>query len=104
MLLPFFRCLVSVFKTRRELALENLALQQQLAVLRRPVKRSRLSDFDRVFWVLLSRIWRGWRRSLVLVKPETVIVGTAQVSDAIGHGRAGGVGPVDPPSLPRYAH
>ncbi len=73
MLLPFFRCLVSVFKTRRELALENLALRQQLAVLRRPVKRSRLSDFDRVFWVLLSRIWRDWRRSLVLVKPETVI-------------------------------
>ena len=30
MLLPFFRCLVSVFKTRRELALENLALRQRL--------------------------------------------------------------------------
>ncbi len=74
MLLPFFRCLVSAFKTRRELALENLALRQQLAVLRRSVKRPRVSDFDRGFWVVLSRIWRDWRRSLVLVKPETVIL------------------------------
>ncbi len=68
MLLPFFRCLVSAFKTRRELALENLALRQQLAVLRRSVKRPCLSDFHRGFWVLLSRIWKDWRRSLLLVK------------------------------------
>ena len=73
MLLPFFHCLVAAFKIRRELALENLALRQQLAVLRRSVKRPRVSDFHRGFWVLLSRIWRDWRRSLVLVKPETVI-------------------------------
>ena len=39
MLLPVFRCLVSAFKTRRELTLENLALRQQLAVIRRSVKR-----------------------------------------------------------------
>ncbi len=50
MLLPFFRCLVSVFKSRREPALENLALRQQLAVRRRSVKRPRLSDFDRTSW------------------------------------------------------
>jgi len=64
MLLPFFRCLVSAFKTRRDLALENLALRQQLAVLRRSVKRPRLSDFDRGFLVLLSRIWRDWKQLL----------------------------------------
>ena len=46
-LVPFFRYLASVFETRRELALENLALRQQLAVLRRSVQRPRLSDFDR---------------------------------------------------------
>ncbi len=28
---------------------------------------------DRVFWVILSCLWLGWRQSLVIVKPETVI-------------------------------
>ena len=45
--------LISAFKPRREVALENVALRQQLAVLRRSVKRTRLSNVDRVFWVLL---------------------------------------------------
>ena len=53
MISSFVRALVSVFKARRELALENLALRQQLAVLRRSVKRPRLSNVDREFWVLL---------------------------------------------------
>ena len=50
MISSFVRALVSVFKARRELALENLALRQQLAVLRRSVKRPRLSNVDREFW------------------------------------------------------
>ena len=65
--------LISAFKARRELALENVALRQQLAVLRRSVKRPRLSNVDRVFWVLLRRIWTDWESVLVIVKPETVI-------------------------------
>ena len=40
--------LISAFKARRELALENVALRQQLAVLRRSVKRPRLSKADGV--------------------------------------------------------
>ena len=56
--------LISAFKARRELALENVALRQQLAVLRRSVKRPRLSKVDRVFWVLLRRIWTDWEASL----------------------------------------
>ena len=44
MISSFVRALVSAFKARRELALENVALRQQLAVLRRPVKRPRLSN------------------------------------------------------------
>ena len=65
--------LISAFKARRELALENVALRQQLAVLRRSVKRPRLSNVDRGFWVLLRRIWTDWESVLVIVKPETVI-------------------------------
>ena len=53
MISSFVRALVSDFKACRELALENVALRQQLAVLRCSVKRLRLSNVDREFWVLL---------------------------------------------------
>jgi len=55
------------------LALENLALRQQLAVLKYQRPRPALTDTDRRFWVLLSRIWSGWRASLHFVQPETVV-------------------------------
>jgi putative transposase len=58
---------------RRDLALENLALRQQLAVLKYQRPRPALTDTDRRFWALLSRIWSGWRASLHIVKPETVV-------------------------------
>ena len=56
-----------------QLALENLALRQQLAVLKRRVKRPRLRSRDRFFWVCLARLWKDWQASLILVRPETVI-------------------------------
>ena len=64
---------ISSFKTRRSLAFENLALRQQLAVRKRCVKRSRLTELDRGFWVLLRRVWTDWDNVLVIVKPETVV-------------------------------
>ncbi len=63
----------SAFQTQRELALENLALRQQLAVLKHRHPHPRLSDTDRLFWVALSRICQGWRQSLHIVQPVTVI-------------------------------
>src|SRR5215510_5897254 len=63
----------SAVRTHRELALENLALRQQLAVWKARQPRARLSVMDRVFWVLLSRLWRSWRHSLRVVRPETVV-------------------------------
>ena len=73
MIWSFLCSLISAFQTRRGLALENLALRQQLAVLHRSVKRPRLSDVDRGFWVLLRRIWTDWEGVLLIVKPETVV-------------------------------
>jgi len=56
-----------------DLALENLALRQQLAILKRPKKRSQILTKDRLFRVLLSRLWSNWQEPLIVVKPETVI-------------------------------
>ena len=63
----------SMFRSRRALALENLALRHQLYVLQRPRSRVRLRKRDRLFWVVLSRIWEGWRDSLTIVQPETIV-------------------------------
>jgi hypothetical protein len=63
----------SSLKSQRELALENLALRQQLAVLKHKTERPKLSNADRAFWVALSRVWTGWQHALILVTPETVI-------------------------------
>jgi hypothetical protein len=57
----------------REIALENLALRQQLAVLKRQYPRPRLRTVDRLFWGWLSRIWPNWRNALLLVRPETAL-------------------------------
>ena len=62
-----------LLQSRAALAAENLALRQQLALLQRSVKRPRLHRRDRIFWLWLSRLWRGWRSSLISVQPETVL-------------------------------
>src|SRR5262245_30773600 len=67
------RLLPVLFGGHRELALENLALRQQLAVYKRRLPRPRLRRTDRLFWTGLSRIWSGWRQSLVIVTPDTVL-------------------------------
>jgi hypothetical protein len=45
------RSLVSLFQIHRALALENLALRQQVALLKPTPKRPRPSAADRLFWV-----------------------------------------------------
>jgi transposase InsO family protein len=69
-LLAVFR---EIFLDRAALHTEILALRQQVAVLKRKRPRPSLRMADRVFWVILSCLWPGWRHSLVIVKPETVI-------------------------------
>ena len=63
----------AMFVPKAHLAVENLALRQQLAVCRQSVKRPKLRPRDRVFWVWLSRLWPNWRIVLILVQLETVI-------------------------------
>src|SRR3989454_11200796 len=52
---------------------ENVVLRHQLAVLQRSVGRPRLRRRDRLFWVALSQLWAGWRASLLIVQPATVL-------------------------------
>ena len=62
-----------VVRDRTELAAENLALRQQLALLTERKRRPRLRTRDRIFWVWLSRRWAGWRSVLMIAQPDTVI-------------------------------
>jgi putative transposase len=64
---------IRFFCSRRDLLLENLALRQQLAVLKRRHSRPRVAATDRLFWMILRRFWSRWREALILVQPETVV-------------------------------
>jgi len=72
-LLSFLICLGAFFRSRYSLSLEILALRQQLGVLKRKHPRPRLLIHDRIFWVLLRRLWPTWRDALIIVNPETVV-------------------------------
>ena len=65
--------IIEIFADRAALHTEILALRQQVAVLKRKRPRPSLRKADRVFWVILSCLWPGWRHALVIVRPETVI-------------------------------
>jgi putative transposase len=65
--------LVASLRPRASLVIENLALRQQLAILRRSMPRARLRPIDRAFWVLLWCAWSRWAEVVALVKPATVI-------------------------------
>jgi putative transposase len=42
-------------------------------VYKRTVTRPSLRRIDRLFWVGLARVWAGWKQSLVIVTPDTVL-------------------------------
>ena len=69
----FLGALPVLFRSRRDLALENLLLRHQLAVALRTRPRPALRRRDRLFWCVARRICADWRRHLVLVRPETVL-------------------------------
>src|SRR5467141_491858 len=72
-LLHLLRLLPFLCGGHRQLAIENLALRQQLAVYKRTATRPRLRTTDRLFWVGLARAWTRWRQLLVTVTPDTVL-------------------------------
>ena len=73
MLYIILSSLIAGLQTRQSLVLQILALRHQLHVLKRGGRRLKIKKRDRALWVLLSRFWRGWRYSILMVKPDTVI-------------------------------
>jgi Integrase core domain. len=69
----WFGVFVRAFRSRRSLLVENLALRQQLTVLKRKHPKPKLRALDKIFWVVTCRFWSGWKQSLVVVTPETVV-------------------------------
>src|SRR6516164_272719 len=66
------RFILLILAGHKQVALENAALRQQLAVFKRNVPRPKLNDRDRLFWIGLYMIWQDWKSALMIVQPETV--------------------------------
>jgi len=71
--LLLLRSLALICGGYRAVALENLALRQQLTVFKRTIPRPPIHRRDRLFWVLLTHAWADWRTALVVVRPDTVV-------------------------------
>src|SRR5262245_65909494 len=68
------RWLTSLVKSRRRLQAENLVLRHQVNILRRrTLRRLRLSNADRLAFVLLYRHCPSVVGAVALIKPETLI-------------------------------
>ena len=64
--------LLSSMKTQRMLARENLALRQQVVMLKRSVKRARPNTMDRLFWIVFARLVGSWGENVIALHPDTV--------------------------------
>ena len=73
LLTSFVQLIRALLKPRLDLALENMALRQQVAVLKLKRPRPRVRASERILWMLLYRFWSRWRDALIIVKPDTVI-------------------------------
>jgi putative transposase len=60
-------------KGKSELLVENALLRQQLIILRRQVTRPACKKTDRFLLVLLAKILRTWKQTLLIVQPETLL-------------------------------
>jgi hypothetical protein len=59
-----FGMLGRLFRRRRSLLLENLALRQQFVTLKRRHPRPILGLLDKLFWVTARSVWSAWKDSL----------------------------------------
>ena len=74
LLIFLVRLLVLPSRPQGQLAAENAALKRQLAILQRKQRgRVRLTNSDRLFFVLLYRWFPSILKSMTVIKPETLV-------------------------------
>ena len=78
-IIRLFRFVALICGGHEQLVVENLALRQQLAIWKRAAPKPPLRERDRQFWMGLAWIWNGWKSALVIVQPETVLRGAAEI-------------------------
>jgi len=81
-----FRFVRLLLSGHQAIAIENAALRMQIAAFQRKRKRPLLTTLDRLFWISLRSAWSDWRRPLLYVQPDTVVVGSANASVNSGPG------------------
>src|ERR1700756_2837617 len=66
------------FRQRASLGCEMVAMRSQLTFYKESIRqkrqpRPRFNPEFRLLWVLLSRVWSGWKSAANLMKPKTVL-------------------------------
>ena len=59
-------------RSKPELIAENALLRQQLIILRRQVKRPSCTNTDRLLLLLLARMVRTWKQTLLIVQEDDI--------------------------------
>ena len=78
---------VDLFRSPVALEAEIWTLRQQINVLRRTApKRVSFRVFDRLVFVGLYRLFPNICNTVAIVKPDTIVIGIARVSDRTGAG------------------
>lgn len=70
-------------RSKSQLVAENALLRQQLIILRRQVKRPACTKTDRLLLVLLARMVRTWKQTLLIVQEDDI---TARAAGALSSG------------------
>src|SRR5882724_3794360 len=70
--------LSAFFRSRSSLGCELVAIRSQLTFYKESIRqkrppRPRFNPAFRLLWVLLSRVWSGWKSAADLMKPKTVL-------------------------------
>jgi len=69
----YFSFISSIFKSRASLQLENIILRKQIDILMRKQKRPLVHNRDRLFFVLISKLYTDWKKAFLLFQPDTLI-------------------------------